>query len=306
MPTAPESGIGHPATGDQAQRQAVPPIPNPGNQCSFNDHRGEHAMSSLLLHLFPELRHIEPGLTWQRALWRAIFGYRFRFPRFTPKEAMAIFVAVFCVWLVGSIPSSIPWAARVALYYAGWGVAILGFLLSIRRQVRERILNVLMDFGIPICAFCGYSVRGVTLQQCPECGRLVAHSKIVAELRQSHTDPMVPELYECFDTAEHAKRTLAVAKRDIDFLWFCRRAICVTVGVTVSLGSVIAAIIAGVRTRSGSPEVYFVVPGVVLAFVLPVLTYSLILKLLRQKIRARVLNPHLSRRRGRGRGTGRV
>lgn len=244
-------------------------------------------MSWLLLKLFPELRHTKAGDARRATLFCALTVNPIYLLRVSPRDALVISIAVFILWFPAMLLGSVPISALVALHYAGLGVALIGLMVSIRRQIRDRILNALLDFGVPVCAFCGYSLRDLETERCPECGKLTRHSAKIADFRRTHVDPIIPELYECFDSVTDARRALAGAKRDIDFLWFCRRTICVGIGVFAVVGSVVAGMIAGFHARAGSPERYFVVPGIVLAFVLPAVSYVLIVKLLRSKVRSR-------------------
>ena len=244
-------------------------------------------MSWLLLKLFPELRHVEAGPARRMAFLRAVMVNPFYLLKVRPRDAWVIFIAAFVLWFPVLLLSKGPNRLIPATDYAVLAIVMLSLMVSIRRQIRDRILNVLLDMGTPVCAFCGYSLRDLNAERCPECGRLTKHSGMIAEFHRAHVDPVIPELYECFDSVQDARRALAGAKRDIDFLWFCRRTICVGIAVVAVIGSVAAATIAGHGARAANPEPYYIASGVVLAFILPVAAYALIMKLLRSKVRSR-------------------
>jgi hypothetical protein len=66
-------------------------------------------------------------------------------------------------------------ASRLAMHVAiaaSTAVAVsIGVVILYRKHLGLECRKLLAKAGIPICAHCGYDLRGQTVPRCPECGR---------------------------------------------------------------------------------------------------------------------------------------
>jgi len=64
-------------------------------------------------------------------------------------------------------------ANRIALYMtvALWNlIPTVVVVLIVRRKMRRSLRRILVEYGVPVCLECGYELRGLPTNRCPECG----------------------------------------------------------------------------------------------------------------------------------------
>ncbi len=131
--------------------------------------------------LFPELRAFDGPdarrAAWQNAQWTCVGSDR------ADLKCLAIMgiVGVVCLpahWLLEHLLSQRPGTMSVsaaiasASYFATVVAAgVTSYQIRIRRPVRRHLRRLLIARGSPLCAFCGYQLRGQREPRCPECGR---------------------------------------------------------------------------------------------------------------------------------------
>jgi len=82
----------------------------------------------------------------------------------------AVPITAMRLWLPPVIPlprfvNSLFWSLMIAL------AASVYPALRLRRRAAKELRRRLLDLGVPVCIKCGYCLRSLTSDRCPECGK---------------------------------------------------------------------------------------------------------------------------------------
>jgi len=139
---------------------------------------------------FPELRLFENDVrrtdAFQAASWGLLLTGR----------SLGLLVAALALWKAMLMPvveygsgARIPCCGSAVMYLALALVAAeFGTSWVWRRRIRQSLCAQLGELGIPVCAECGYSLRGLSEPRCPECGSPFLPPKLPGGTPEKATD----------------------------------------------------------------------------------------------------------------------
>lgn len=120
--------------------------------------------------ILPELERFGNVFEQQDALRRAMRDPSVQWR--TQFVQIVAWVAMFCIFMrLQAYTTSFPVLGLLALMGGGGLIVTYGHGRWARTSLRRNLRRQLIERGVPICAECGYDLRGQTTPRCPECGR---------------------------------------------------------------------------------------------------------------------------------------
>lgn len=121
---------------------------------------------------FPELELFDDPASELRA-WKLAHSETIQRRRTSWKLIFGFLLAIFALMAVTSrFVHPVAFGILVGLGILAW--YYFGAIHFFRREIAQSLRHQLRDAQVPICMRCGYCLRGVAVDTCPECGKPAA------------------------------------------------------------------------------------------------------------------------------------